>query len=48
MPLLLLGLVVAAVLVAFYNRRTASTRVFDGGETHILIDDGINVLLSER
>jgi len=42
MPLLLLGLLIGIVLVVLYKRNSpAGVRIFDGGETYILIDDGI-------
>jgi hypothetical protein len=41
MPLLLLGLLIGAVLVAFYRSHAPGARIFDGGETYILIDDGM-------
>ena len=41
MPLLLLGLVIGAALVLLYRSQTGpGVRLFNGGETYILIDDG--------
>jgi len=41
MPLLLLGVVIGAVLVFLYMSRSSSgARLFNSGETYILIDDG--------
>ena len=41
MPLLLLGMLIGAVLIASYKwQAPGAARVFDGGETYILIDDG--------
>jgi hypothetical protein len=41
MPLLLLGLMIGVVLAVLYKRTSpAGVRIFDGGETCILIDDG--------
>ena len=40
MPLLLLGLVIGAALVILYRSRASGVRLFDGGETYILIDQG--------
>jgi Protein of unknown function (DUF3634) len=41
MPLLLLGLVIGAALVILYkSNATGGARLFNGGETYILIDDG--------
>ncbi len=41
MPLLLLGLVIGAVLVLLYKSNSpGGARIFGGGETYILIDDG--------
>jgi hypothetical protein len=41
MPLLLLGLVIGAVLVMLYKSNSSGgARIFNGGETYILIDDG--------
>ena len=41
MPLLLLGLVIGAALVILYKSQTGpGVRLFNGGETYILIDDG--------
>jgi hypothetical protein len=41
MPLLLLGLVIGAALVILYkSKATGGVRLFNGGETYILIDDG--------
>ena len=41
MPLLLLGLVIGAALVILYKSNATGVRLFDGGETYILIDDGM-------
>ena len=42
MPLLLLGLLIGIVLVGLYKRSSpAAVRIFEGGETCILIDDGM-------
>jgi hypothetical protein len=41
MPLLLLGVVIGAALVMLYRSNSAGGgRIFGGGETYILIDDG--------
>jgi len=41
MPLLLLGLVIGVVLVLLHRSNSAGgVRLFGGGETYILIDDG--------
>ena len=41
MPLLLLGLVLGAALVILYKSQSRpGVRLFGGGETYILIDDG--------
>jgi hypothetical protein len=40
MPLLLLGVVIGVVLVVLYRQQASGVRLFDGGETYILIDDG--------
>jgi hypothetical protein len=42
MPLLLLGLALGAALVILYKSQSASgARIFNGGETYIVIDDGM-------
>lgn len=41
MPLLLLGLVIGAALVLLYRSQSRpGVRLFNGGETYILIEDG--------
>lgn len=41
MPLVVIGLVIGIILVALYKKQATGVRVFDGGETYILIDDGM-------
>jgi hypothetical protein len=42
MPLLLLGVVIGVILVMLYRSKSAGgARVFSGGETYILINDGM-------
>ena len=40
MPLVVLGLVIGIILVVLYKKHASGVRVFEGGETYILIDDG--------